>query len=161
MRFIRFRSEFQAAILDLHDEAMGRFMDVSLPPHETSDLHSIEESYLKGGGEFLVGILNDEVVAMGGFRRCTRFSAELKRMRIRSELQGQGLGSRLLDELERIASRNGINELTLETAKDRPLTLVFYRRHGYVEDGTNTYGAIETLRFKKRLGETGGTVLHE
>lgn len=152
LRFIRFRPEFQDAILGLHEEAMERFMDVSLPPHETSDLHSIEDQYIKSGGEFLVGLLNDEIVAMGGYRRCTPSSAELKRMRIRSDLQGQGLGSRLLDELERSASRNEITELTLETALDRPLTLEFYRRHGYTDDGRNRYGAIETARFKKTLG---------
>ena len=63
---------------------MGRFLEVSLPPHETSDLY-VEDRYVNGGGEFLIGLLNNEVVAMGGYCRCAPSSAELKRMRIRSD----------------------------------------------------------------------------
>jgi len=40
------------------------------------DLHHIEAVYLDGGGEFLVGVIDDEVVAMGALqqkrRRCRR-----------------------------------------------------------------------------------------
>ena len=153
LKFVRYRPEFEAAVVELHEEAMGRFMDESLPPHEMSDLHSIPETYVQGGGEFLVGLLGEEVVAMGGYRRDTPTSAELKRMRIRARLHGRGFGSELLAELERIAAQDGITELTLETAQERPATLEFYRGRGYIEDGTNRYGDVETLKFKKKLAE--------
>jgi hypothetical protein len=46
------------------------------------DLHEIEAAYLRSGGEFLVGVLDGKVVAMGTLRRISPGKAEIKRMRV-------------------------------------------------------------------------------
>ena len=112
---------------------------------------TIEETYLHGGGEFLVGLLDGKFVAMGGFQRLAEASAELRRMRVERGLQGRGYGTKLLHELERLASQSGIRTLCLETARRRPSTLQFYSRCGYRATGQGFYGAIETVRFFKRI----------
>ncbi len=95
---------------------------------------------------------------MGGFKRLSDTEAELKRMRIASDLQGQGYGTILLRELERRAWQANVVKLCLEAAKRRPLTLEFYRKHGYHESGHGFYGAVETVRFVKTLQDwPGGT----
>jgi GNAT superfamily N-acetyltransferase len=66
-------------------------------------------------------------------------------------LQGKGHGARLLQELELRAAQSGIRTLSLETARRRPLTLEFYRKHGYHETGRGLYGAVETVQFSKRM----------
>jgi GNAT superfamily N-acetyltransferase len=88
---------------------------------------------------------------MGGFKRLAGTSAELRRMRIERELQGRGCGTQLLRELERLAFQSGIRTLCLDTARRRPLTLEFYRKHGYQETGQGFYGEVETVRFSKTL----------
>jgi SAM-dependent methyltransferase len=118
---------------------------------EAADLRSIEQTYLVSGGEFLVGLLEGEVIAMGGFQRLSGRTAELRRMRIRTDLQGRGYGSLLLEELERLARRSRIDVFTFETAKARPLTLKFYGKHGYRQTGSGMYGNIETVHFAKTL----------
>ena len=80
-------------------------------------------------------------------------SAELRRMRIQRDFQDQGYGSQLLQELERLAFQSGISILTFETAKTRPLTLEFYRKHGYQQTGSGFYGKVETIHFRKVLIE--------
>ena len=57
----------------------------------------------------------------------------------------------LLRELERRAFRCGVRTLCLEAARRRPLTLDFYRKHGYQETGQSFYGAVETVQFSKAL----------
>ncbi len=74
-------------------------------------------------------------------------------MRIASDLQGQGYGTLLLQELERRAFLSGICTLCLDTARRRPLTLEFYRKHGYQETGQSAYGAVATVQFSKTLDE--------
>jgi GNAT superfamily N-acetyltransferase len=118
---------------------------------DEADLVTIEQVYLRDGGEFLIGFINERLVAMGGFKRLTDTSAELRRMRIERELQGRGYGTQLLRELERLAFQSGIRTLCLETARRRPLTLEFYRKHGYQETGQGFYGEVETVRFSKTL----------
>jgi GNAT superfamily N-acetyltransferase len=120
---------------------------------EEADLGDVEHVYFQSGGEFLVGLLDGVVIAMGGFKRLSSDSAELRRMRIRTDLQGQGYGSQLLRELERAAFQRGICKLFFETARARPLTLEFYHKHGYQETGTGLYGNVETVHFSKVLDE--------
>lgn len=159
MKLFRYRPEYLEAVLTLHRNEMVELSlrlgkEIGIADHEEeSDIRSIEEVYLKGGGEFLVGLIHGAVIAMGGFQRLAADSAELRRMRIRKDLQGQGYGSQLLRALEQAAYGAGITRLSFETAKARPLTLEFYRKHGYTETGTGFYGNVETVHFGKKLDE--------
>ena len=123
---------------------------------DEADLTAIEEPYLRTGGEFLLGFLSERLIAMGGFKRLSPGVAELRRTRIDSDLQGQGYGTLLLRELERRTYQSGVRTLRLEAAKRRPLTLEFYRKHGYRELGQSFYGAVETLRFEKASDDLAG-----
>ena len=156
MRLIRYRQEYQEPMLALHRSAILGFTLGMTQQEDEADLRAIEQVYLCGGGEFLVGFINERLVAMGGFKRLTGSSAELRRMRIEQELQGKGYGAQLLRELERLAFRSGIRTLCLDTARRRPLTLEFYRKHGYQETGRGHYGSVETVQFSKILDEEIG-----
>ena len=151
IRLIRYKPDYQDTLLQLHHEAIADMvMGISQNDEET-DLRNIDKYYIQNGGEFLVGLINEEVVAMGGFQRLSNTTAELRRMRVREDLQGKGYGGQLLSELERIAVESGINFFSFETAKQRPLTLEFYRKYGYAETGEGHYGQIETVHFSKNL----------
>jgi len=151
-RLVRYSPKYRNVVLDLHAEAMQELpADLELPENEFFDLLNIETHYLQAGGEFLVGLLDGEPVAMGGYKRVDAHTAELKRFRVKKELRGQGLGSLLLKEAERIAAENGITRIVLETAKFRPLTLKYYLKHGYTRRGGQHYGTVETVCFEKHL----------
>jgi GNAT superfamily N-acetyltransferase len=124
MRLIRYQPDCLDQILALHRSAMDGFTTGISQHDEEADLMTIEQVYLTRG-EFLIGMLEDRVIAMGGFKRLSDTIAELRRMRIHRELQGQGYGSQLLQELEHLAFQQGIRSLCLETAIARPLTLAF------------------------------------
>jgi len=138
-------------MLALHRSAIVGFTLGMSQQEDEADLIAIEQFYLCDGGEFLVGFIDERLVAMGGFKRLSDTSAELRRMRIEREIQGGGYGTQLLRELERIAFRSGIRTLCLDTARRRPLTLEFYRKHGYEETGRGFYGKVETVKFSKTL----------
>jgi GNAT superfamily N-acetyltransferase len=155
MQMVRFRPEYLDSIIELHRSAITG-MEIGINQlDEEADLRDIERVYLRDGGEFLVGLIGDTVVAMGGFRRISDTSAELRRMRINKEHQDNGYGSQLLIELERRAARSGIRNLSFETAKSRPLTLEFYHKHGYRETGEGFYGKVGTVYFTKDLPASG------
>ena len=141
-------------MLVLHRSAIEGFALGMTRQQDEADLMSIEEVYLRGGGEFLLGFLGERLIAMGGFKRLSDDLAELRRMRIARDLQGQGYGAWLLRELEQRAFQSGIRMLCLETARRRPLTLKFYRKHDYHETGQGLYGAVETVKFQKVLEQT-------
>ena len=92
---------------------------------DEADLVSVEDFYLRSRGEFLLGFIDERLVAMGGFKWLSDGLAELRRMRIAGELQGRGYGTLLLRELERRAFQPDVRILCLDTARRRPLTLQF------------------------------------
>jgi GNAT superfamily N-acetyltransferase len=151
MRLIRYQSEFQEPMLELHRSAIEGFVLGMTQQQDEADLVNIENIYLRNGGEFLLGFLDEKLIAMGGLKRLSESMAELRRMRIAHDLQGQGYGTLVLHELERRAIQAGIHTLCLDTAKRRPQTLEFYRKHGYQEIGKSFYGAVETVQFSKNL----------
>jgi GNAT superfamily N-acetyltransferase len=153
MRLIRYQAEYQEPMLALHRSAIEGFALGMSQQQDEADLVAVEEVYLGSCGEFLLGFIGERLVAMGGFKRLSEGLAELRRMRIARDLQGQGYGTLLLRELERRAFQSGVRTLCLDTARRRPLTLEFYRKHGYQKTGQSFYGAVETVQFSKPLDE--------
>ena len=138
-------------MLALHRSALEGFILGMSQQQDEADLMAIEAVYLRSRGEFLLGFIKERLIAMGGFKRLSDEVAELRRMRIARDLQGHGYGTLLLHELERRSFQAGIRTLRLETARRRPLTLEFCRKHGYRETGESFYGAVETVQFCKTL----------
>lgn len=97
------------------------------------DLTAISDRYLDVGGEFLVGIADDEIVAIGGFRPSGDDEAELRRIRVHPEYRRRGYGERIVAALERRASRRGIGRLRLRTNERLTAARALYEKRGYEE----------------------------
>ena len=151
MHLIRYKPEFLEPMLELHRSALEGFILGMSQEQDEVDLVAVEDVYLRDRGEFLLGFVGERLMAMGGFKRLSDDLAELRRMRIARDLQGRGYGTVLLRELERLAFQCGVRTLCLDAARRRPLTLEFYRKHGYRETGQSFYGAVKTVQFKKAL----------
>jgi hypothetical protein len=74
-------------MLALHRSAIVGFTLGMSQQDDEADLMAIEWVYLVNGGEFLIGFIGKRLVAMGGCKRLSENSAELRRMRIERELQ--------------------------------------------------------------------------
>jgi ribosomal protein S18 acetylase RimI-like enzyme len=165
----------QDAVLELHEWAMA---EAGTDPEDipgTEDLQQIEETYLTAG-DFVVGTVpadeaRDEhgdlpetvdgaLVAMGGFlpseeghedERSVAGAAELHRMRVAPTHQRQGIGRRLLAELEARIQRQGFETVVATTASRQASSVAFYPAAGYREVDRSTYGEYELIHFEKSL----------
>lgn len=81
-------------------------------------------------GLFLVGYVDDQAVACGGWRRHGD-QAELKRMYVTQACRGRGLARAMLAELERTARAAGCGRVILETGSQQPEAIALYRSSGY------------------------------
>src|SRR5438445_7359847 len=79
------------------------------------ELHKITEQYVNQGGIFLVGLLEEKLVAMGALKRVDSTIGEIKRMRVAPAYQRRGYGTAILISLEQRARELGIVRLTLDT----------------------------------------------
>ena len=84
-------------------------------------------------GQFFVVYLNGEPVGCGAIKHHVDAPAEIKRMWISPDARGQGLGRRLLEELEACAKAGGARIAHLETNGVLTEALGLYRSTGWVE----------------------------
>jgi ribosomal protein S18 acetylase RimI-like enzyme len=117
------------------------------------DLRAIDATYLEDGGEFLVGLIDGRVVAMGALRHITDLVAELKRMRVHPRFQRRGFGRLVLEQLERRAAELGYTTLRLDTTVVQAAAQELYRSTGYRQVGRGCLAEFDVIFFEKRLGE--------
>jgi GNAT superfamily N-acetyltransferase len=149
----RYDSSDQAAVVRLHNEALlATGAHLGAGPWD-DDLEQISEIYLDAGGEFLVAVADDEIVAMGALRRVDLRIAEIKRMRTAPEHQRNGLGRQILLRLERRAFELGYRRLVLDTTEKQLGARHLYETAGYRETRREGGpGDAENLIYEKDIG---------
>jgi GNAT superfamily N-acetyltransferase len=141
------------AVRKLHDDALN---DVGAHLGDggwDADLDAIESVYLQSGGEFLVGTLEDRIVAMGALRRDPEGRAWVTRMRVAPGLQGRGIGQTLLDRLHSRAAELGYDNLHLDTTVGQSAARRLYEKNGYRRVGEGTVGPFRCLYYERKVGD--------
>jgi GNAT superfamily N-acetyltransferase len=109
-------------------------------------------------GAFFVGYVDDEPVAMGGWRffpeaapLASRRPAEIRRMYVTKPWRGRGYARRLLAELESSARRAGADAMILETGEPQSDAIALYRSSGYAD--VARFGHYATAELAVHLGK--------
>ena len=89
-------------------------------------------------GAFFLGYVDDEPVAMGGWRRRpdvhvlgAERAVEVKRMYVAPPCRGRGHGNAVLAHLEAAARDTGADVVVLETGTEQPVAIRMYLVAGY------------------------------
>ena len=104
----------------------------ALYPSESNHLVDVDVLAVSGT-MLLVARRSGEAIGSIAFRVIAPDHAEMKRMFVREDARGCGLGRRLLDALEGIARRENIARISLETGIRQPEAIGLYRASGYLE----------------------------
>ena len=147
----RYAPKDKRAVRRLHDDALNEVGAHLGSGGWDDDLDDIEDVYLDSGGEFLVGLLDGEIVAMGALMKLSSRRAELMRMRVRPGLQGRGYGQAMLDALHRRAAELGYSTLRLDTTVQQRTAQHLYLKNGYVETGRGVIGPFDCIFYEREL----------
>lgn len=107
------------------------------------DIAAISDHYLDAEGDFLVGLADDTIVAIGGIQLRERNKAEIRRMRVHPHHQRQGYGGRLLEKLEEYARKQEVTRIVLETNEHLTAAQNLYEKYGYEETHRETHPVTE------------------
>lgn len=167
----RFRNADHATVLKLHREGLAQ---VGLRPGDgvyyDHDLFRMEDLYLRNDGEFLVGELHGDVVAMGGLRRADLVpsgqdralgayvlggpaldTVEMVRLRVRPDVQRRGYGAAIVQALETRAAEYGYRLLRADTTELQAPALRLYRRSGWTVTRREPIGGTMNIYLEKTL----------
>lgn len=147
----RYDEEDAATVWRLHEDGLRQMNAHAGHGPWDDDLRSVRASYLENRGEFLVGVIGGEVVAMGGLRHVSARVAEVKRMRVDVRFQRQGFGRTILRRLEERARELGYRSLRLDTTVSQVPAQHLYRSSGYAEVGRTRLGGQELILFERQL----------
>jgi GNAT superfamily N-acetyltransferase len=140
-----------AEVVALHTLALD---DVGVnigPGFWDADLDNIADVYLNNSGEFLIGLWEGRLVAMGALQKISAERAEIKRMRVQPAFQGRGFGQTMLTELERRASTLGYTNLHLHTSIRQVAAQKLYLKNGYQEIRRKLLRELEIIFYEKNL----------
>jgi len=92
---------------------------------------------------------------MGALKRTAPSRAEIKRMRVRPALQGQGFGQALLSALEHRARDLGYRTLHLDTTTRQEAARHLYAKNGYREVRRSAWQGLHMIFYEKALASDG------
>lgn len=126
--------------------ALIALLDAELRERDGED-HYFFAQFNKLAG--LIGVIvaydGDMEVGCGGFKQHADDAAEIKRMFVRREYRGRGLGASILSELESWASESGFTACVLETGFKQPEAIALYQHSGYeVIPNYGQYAEVES-----------------
>ena len=118
------------------------------------DFEDIENAYLKDG-DFLVGVLGTEIVAIGAYEKISDDVGHIRRMRTHPEQRRKGFAQQIINRLEKGAKEKGFSELRLRTSTQQQMAQNFYEKNGYkklvAEKTFYTEGPFEVVWYGKQL----------
>jgi GNAT superfamily N-acetyltransferase len=91
----------------------------------------------------IVCYIDDKPIGGGAFKQYDQNKAEIKRMFVRSEYRGHGIGLKILKELELWALELNFSECILESGKKQPEAIRLYQKAGYTI--IKNYGQYENV----------------
>jgi len=116
------------------------------------EMDDLNGNYFNAGGTFLVALNGEQVIGSGALRRLDEGIAELKRLWLLDEYQGQGIGYRLVTNLIDWARVKGYKRIRLQTSAEQIRALAFYRKVGFYEIPCYN-GGVDEISMELNLSE--------
>lgn len=108
------------------------------PDGADADLYNIQASYDDRGGWLELVSCNGVLVGTVGMYPLDRATVELRKMYLRADQRGSGLGKAMLARSIRQAAAAGFEEIVLETATVLEAAIGLYRRFGFERENDNS-----------------------
>ncbi len=152
LKIRRFRLEDKEGVFNLHKKAYKELPGVDRGNGKfDNDFKDIESVYIRPGGDFFIGTIDDKIIAMGGLKKLSKDMAEIKRMRVDPAFQRNGFGQIILERLEKRARELDFSSIQLDTSVLQKSAQKFYEKNGYKEFKREIIVGLECIFYNKVL----------
>jgi ribosomal protein S18 acetylase RimI-like enzyme len=124
-------------------------------PFVDSDLDDIENVYINNHGDYIVGTIENEIMAMGALQKVSADLGEIKRIRVRRDYQKQGYGGKILAKLISRARDLGYSELCLDTLAHNTPAQRLFEEGGFRKKTRGKIGSYDLLYYRMELNKGG------
>ena len=145
-------SHLEEALILFREYAESLPVDLSFQNFE-EELQTIDQQYQKPTGGILLAHYNaNELAGCAAVRQFENDIGELKRMYIRKDFRGIGLGQKLLDLSFDLAKDLGYIKIRLDTLPSMASAIKLYQKNGFSEIEAYRFNPVEgTMYFERNL----------
>ena len=118
--------------------------------HVDEELEHFPDKYREPDGAFFVAKVRNTVAGCVGIKKIADGICEMKRLFVRDEYKGQGVGKHLVDAIILEAKRKGYLCMRLDTLTRMDKALALYRKFGFKEIGQYVENPIEDAVFMEK-----------
>ena len=112
-----------------------------------AEMEELSEMYNEKNGGLFLAFKNDKAVGVAGLRRFSITESEVKRMYVKVEARGLGIGKLLLLKCIETARKAGYKKIKLDTADFMQSAIKLYTDNGFVEISAYRYNPHEAARY--------------
>ncbi len=111
------------------------------------EMEGLPEMYNEENGGLFLAVKNNVVVGVAGLRRFSTTESEVKRMFVKEEARGFGIGKLLLQKCIETARKTGYKKIKLDTADFMQTAIKLYTDNGFVEIPAYRYNPHKAARY--------------
>lgn len=112
-----------------------------------AEMAALPEMYNEQNGGLFLAFKNDEAIGIAGLRRFSINESEVKRMFVKEDARGFGIGKLLLQKCIETARKAGYNKIKLDTADFMQTAIKLYIDNGFMEIPAYRYNPHEAARY--------------
>ncbi len=112
-----------------------------------AEMEALPEMYNEQNGGLFLAFKNEKAVGVAGLRRFSPTESEVKRMFVKEEARGFGIGKLLLQECVETARKADYHKIKLDTADFMQRAIKLYIDTGFVEIPAYRYNPHEAARY--------------
>ena len=141
--------EFEMGKLLFHEYSESLDFDLCFQNFE-KELKEINVQYNSPDGGLILIVQDSKFIGCAGIRKFEGDIGELKRMYIKSEYRGFGLGKKLLWESIKLAAKLGYKKIRLDTLTSMKAAVHLYKKNGFKETEAYRFNpSKDVLYFEK------------
>ncbi|MCB2222382.1 MAG: bifunctional helix-turn-helix transcriptional regulator/GNAT family N-acetyltransferase [Bacteroidetes bacterium] len=131
VKIISYKPVYKHAFIDLNLRWLEKYFEVE--PHDKKLLFNPDEEIIEKGGDILIATYLDEVIGTVAILKVSKRVGELTKMAVQENLQGHGIGHKLMESAILLARNKGYKKLTLLTSPRLEKAVNLYKNFGFSE----------------------------
>ncbi len=144
--------DVEGAVAVVRDTLAEYGLEFGVGSETDNDVRQLPGSYTTRGGHFLVAVDDaGTVVGTAGVFPLEPGVYELRKMYLRPDVRGHGLGARLFDACLAFCREQTARQVVLDTRENMTTAIAFYERRGFVRDDAQKRGSRCTRGYRLEL----------
>ena len=111
------------------------------------EINHLQEMYSEPNGGLVLATIDNKVIGVAGIRKFENKDCELKRMYVKEEYRGTGIGRKILEYAIELAKKLNYDKIKLDTHESMKPAIKLYMEYGFKEIQQYRYNPVESVRF--------------